>query len=173
MILNKLKDKMIQFYNITETNESPFDMTKNKEDILLNLLFIIDFLKENKYTLSHICLSDFVFIENVLILNKDTHLVHLDDKLYFRNVYDSSKDNNEDNENNEDYNIEFPTKELMNNTRVSISSTYESIGLFVYYLYFERVKLELTETDLQKIKGTKPYYFIKNTVYKFPYIIYL
>jgi hypothetical protein len=170
MILNELREKMIKFYNISDDSkdkEIPFEITKNKEDILLNLLFIIDYLKEKKYTLSHICLSDFVFLDNVLILKKDNHLVHLDDKLYFRNVYDKSKKNDNEEE------IEFPTKELMENTRVSITSTYESIGLFVYYLFFERVKLELTESDLQKIKGTKPYYFIKNTVYKFPYIIYL
>ncbi len=166
MILNELRDKMIEFYNISEKkDELPFELfeiNENREDILLNLLFIIDYLKEKEYTLSHICLSDFILLDNVLILKKDTHLVHLDDKLYFRNIYEENKDD-----------IEFPTKELINNTRISISSVYESIGLFVYYLYYERVKLELTETDLQKIKGTKPYYFIKNTVYKFPYIIYL
>ncbi len=163
MILNKLKEKMIEFYNIPkDSEETPFEIIEKKEDLLLNLLFIINYLKENEHTLSHICLSDFALMNNNLILIKDEHLVHLDDKLYFRNVYQENKED-----------IEFPTKELKTNTRVSISSTYKSIGLFVYYLYFENIKYELTETDLQKIKGTKPYYFIKNTVSKFPYIIYL
>jgi hypothetical protein len=162
MILNKLREKMIKFYNIVDEEEIPFQETNNKEDIILNLLFIIDYLKDNSYTLSHICLSDFVIVNDILILKKDTHLVHLDDKLYFRNVYEENKDE-----------IEFPTKELIHGTRIPITSTYESIGLFVYYLYSGKVKEEITEFDLQKIKGTKPYYFIKNTVYKFPYIIYL
>ncbi len=163
MILNELRSKMVKFYNISTENEEPFDDINHKEDIILNLLFIINYLNHKNYTLTHICLSDFVLLGGILILNKDTHLVHLDDKQYFRNIYEESEKDV----------IEFPTKELKTETRVSIKATYQSIGLFVFYLFTGKVKDEITENDLKKIVGTKPYYFIKNTIYKFPYIIYL
>lgn len=162
MILNELRDKMIQFYNITDITERPFEIIDNKEQLILNLLFIINFLNHKNFTLTHICLSDFVLLENFLVLKKDIHLVNLDDKKYFRNMYEENEGD-----------IEFPTKELKIETRVSLNETYKSVGLFVYYLYLNKIKDELTENDLQKINGTKPYYFIKNTVYKIPYIIYL
>lgn len=162
MILNELRDKMIKFYNITDTTERPFEMIDNKEQLILNLLYIINFLNHKNFTLTHICLSDFVLLENYFFLKKDTHLVKLDEKKYFRNMYEENEDE-----------IEFPTKELKTETRVSLNETYKSVGLFVYYLYLNKIKDELTDHDLQKINGTKPYYFIKNTVYKIPYIIYL
>jgi hypothetical protein len=162
MILNELRDKMIKFYNITDTTETPFQFIENKEQLILNLLYIINYLNHKNYTLTHICLSDFVLLDKFIILNKDTHLVKLDSKNYFRNVYEENKDD-----------IEFPTKHLKQETRISLNETYKSVGLFVYYLYLDKIKDEVNENDLQKINGTKPYYFIKNTVYKIPYIIYL
>lgn len=165
MILNELRKKMIEFYNIKSTDEDIVDINKkNRENIIINLLFIIDYLNSKQYTLTHICLSDFVMIDEIILLKHSTHLVQLDDNFYFRNVYENS--NNEDS-------IEFPTKELKRETRVSLKATYESIGLFIYYLYFGKIKDEIHDSDIKKIEGTKPYYFIKNTNYKFPYIIYL
>ena len=151
-LLKKLYEDQIKFYKIKSPKTTTNIKTLNYEDAIYSLLFIIHYLEENDYTLSHICLNDFVIQENRLFLK------------HSRNMYDikgdyfsyESKDKN---------GIEFFTKN-MNESRIHKSNVYESISYFIYYLLLNKVKNELNENDLEPIFETKPYYFIKNGIEK-------
>jgi hypothetical protein len=150
-LLKILNEDQKKFYNITNTTNTQIKRL-NYEDAIYSLLFIIHYLEKNNYTLSHICLNDFDVYENRLFLNKTTHIYDVKGN-YFS--YES-KDN---------HGIEFITKG-MNESRIHKSNVYESISYFIYYLLLHKVKSELTETDLEPIFETKPYYFIKNGIQK-------
>jgi hypothetical protein len=139
------------FYKITGSSHSNIKHI-NYEDAIYSLLFIIHYLERNHYTLSHICLKDFIVQDNRLFLNSTNHMYDIKGD-YFS--YESSAKNG----------IEFLTKS-MNESRIHKSNVYESISYFIYYLLFYKVKTELTETDLEPIFETKPYYFIKNGIEK-------
>jgi hypothetical protein len=151
-LLKNLYEDQIKFYKIKSTKTNTNIKNINYEDAIYSLLFIIHYLEENNYTLSHICLNDFVIQENRLFLKNS------------RNMYDikgdyfsyESKDKN---------GIEFFTKN-MNESRIHKSNIYESISYFIYYLLLHKVKNELNEIDLEPIFETKPYYFIKNGIEK-------
>jgi len=151
-LLKLLNEDQKKFYKLT--SETPHTNIKNinYEDAIYSLLFIIHYLERNNYTLSHICLKDFVIHENRLFLNSTNHMYDIKGD-YFS--YESTDKNG----------IEFITKN-MNESRIHKSNVYESISYFIYYLLFYKVKNELNESDLEPIFETKPYYFIKNGIEK-------
>lgn len=155
-ILKMLNEEQKKFYKTKGNSHKNFKKL-NYEDAIYSLLFIIHYLEKNEYTLSHICLNDFIIIDNKLFLNNTNHLYDI------KGEYISY-------ESNDKKGIEFFTKN-MNDSRIHKSNVYESISYFIYYLLFYKIKSELTETDLEPIFETKPYYFIKNCIDK--YFIYI
>ena len=155
-ILKMLNEEQKNFYKTKGNSHKNFKKL-NYEDAIYSLLFIIHYLERNNYTLSHICLHDFIIIDNKLFLNNTNHLYDI------KGEYISY-------ESNDKKGIEFFTKN-MNDSRIHKSNVYESISYFIYYLLFYKVKSELTETVLDPIFETKPYYFIKNCIDK--YFIYM
>lgn len=151
-LLKDLNEDQKKFYKIKSDKTHTNIKTLNYEDAIYSLLYIIHYLEKHDYTLSHICLNDFIIQENHLFLNSAKHLYDI------KGGYISyeSKDKN---------GIEFITKN-MNDSRIHKSNVYESISYFIYYLLLYKVKTELTETDLEPIFETKPYYFIKNGIEK-------
>jgi hypothetical protein len=147
-LLKKLYEDQIKFYKIKSPKTNTNIKNINYEDAIYSLLFIIHYLEENHYTLSHICLNDFIIQDNKLFLNSTNHMYDI------KNDYISY-------ETKEKKGIEFFTKN-MNDSRLHKSNVYESISFFIYYLLMYKVKNELTETDLEPIFETKVYYFIKN-----------
>ena len=160
MDLDLLWKKQCKYYNITHGDEKKFVVSKvDPEQIILQLLFILDTLKQNGYYLTHICLDDFVLMDGNLFLKKDTHMVKLENDIF-------------DYQPIEHKGIEFPSNKLVESS-VPIAVAYESVGLFVYYLYTRKVKTQLEDIDYKHLVGSKPYYFIKNTMDKNPCLIYL
>ena len=155
-LLKMLNEEQKTFYKTNGNSHKNFKKL-NYEDAIYSLLFIIHYLEKNEYTLSHICLNDFIIIDNKLFLNNTNHIYDI------KGDYISY-------ETNDKKGIEFITKN-MNEFRIHKSNVYESISYFIYYLLFYKVKNELTETDLEPIFETKPYYFIKNCIDK--YLIYI
>ena len=150
-LLKSLNKDQKHFYNIT-TSKSSNIKRLNYEDAIYSLLFIIHYLERNNYTLSHICLNDFDLYENRLFLNTTKHIYDV------RGDYFSY-------ESKDKHGIEFFTKG-MKDSRIHKSNVYESISYFIYYLLLRKVKIELTEIDLEPIFETKAYYFIKNGIEK-------
>jgi len=155
-ILKMLTIEQKKIYNTSGNSHKNFKKL-NYEDAIYSLLFIIHYLEINDYTLSHICLNDFIIQDNKLFLNNTDHLYDIKSDY----ISYESKDKN---------GIEFFTKN-MNDSRVHKTNVYESIGYFIYYLLFYRVKNELNQHDLEPIFETKPYYFIQNCIDK--YFIYI
>jgi hypothetical protein len=150
-LLKLLNEDQKKFYNITTTTNGQIKRI-NYEDAIYSLLFIIHYLERNNYTLSHICLNDFDVYENRLFLNTTTHIYDVKGNYFSYETKDKKG-------------IEFFTKG-MNESRIHKSNVYESISYFIYYLLLHKVKTELTETDLEPIFETKPYYFIMNGIKK-------
>ena len=151
-LLKDLTKDQKDFYGIISNKSHKNFKCMNYEDAIYSLLFIIHYLERNNYTLSHICLKDFVIKENRLFLISTKHIYDIKGD-YFS--YETKDKNG----------IEFITKN-MNDSRIHKSNVYESISYFIYYLLLYKVKHELTETDLEPIFETKPYYFIKNGIEK-------
>jgi len=124
----------------------------NYEDAIYSLLYIIHYLEKHDYTLTHICLQDFIVMDDKLFLNTSKHMVDVKGD-YFS--YQSIPKNG----------IEFVTNTMSEN-RIHKSNVYESIGYFIYYLLLRKVKKELSEKDLRPIFETKVYFFIKNAIDK-------
>ncbi len=144
-------------YLIEDMEEKPFSYSKDPEPILKQLIFILETLLSKGYTLSVICPGDFVFRDNVLFLKKDTHLVELKDGMFDFNHKDNVSEKC------------FAPQDGKN----GLAATYASVGLFAFYLWSHKKKTELTEADYGKLKGTKLYYFIRNTLEKEPILLYL
>lgn len=151
--MEELEKAIIKHYFVKTTKEIPFFIPKNPEPLIKQLLFIINHLMERGYSLSVICPSDFVFRDNVLFLKKERHLVKLDKGPYYAEV----------------------KKELcfVPEDKDSLMMTYASVGLFAFYLWTHKIKKKIVEKDYGKLKGTKVYYFIKNTLEKNPILLYL
>ena len=150
-LLKVLNEDQKKFYKITSNHHTNIK-NLNYEDAIYSLLYIIHYLERNNYTLSHICLNDFVVYENRLFLNSSDHIYDIKGDY----ISYESKDKN---------GIEFITNN-MKESRIHKSNVYESISYFIYYLLLHKVKSELNETDLEPIFETKPYYFIKNGIEK-------
>lgn len=152
--MEELDKAIMKHYLVKKTTETPFVFPKDPESVLKQLLFILNHLMEKGYTLSVICLHDFVFRDNVLFLKKKTHWVELDKGPY--QVESKGKDKC------------FVPEEMD-----SLTMSYASVGLFAFYLWTRKTKSTLSETDYGKLKGTKVYYFIKNTMETNPIVLYL
>ena len=80
-ILNEMKKDEIELFNIKSLKLS----TKYKglnESCIYSLIYIVNFLEQKGFTLTHICLHDFEVHDQVLFLVKDTHIVELYDDTY-------------------------------------------------------------------------------------------
>ena len=128
-ILKMLNEEQKIFYKTTGKSHTNIKNI-NYEDAIYSLLFIIHYLERNNYTLSHICLKDFVIHDNRLFLNSTKHMYDVKGE-YFS--YESQPPNG----------IEFVTKN-MNDSRIHKSNIYESISYFIYYLLLYKVKKELS-----------------------------
>ncbi len=143
---------MREKYPSLSEEEHPFVFPKDPEQVLKQLIFILESLQDIGYTLSVICPYDFVFRDKVLWLNKDTHVVEL------HKISTVSTP---------------PSKCFLSEGKTGIEATYASVGLFAFYLWTRKKKTELTDEDYGKLKGTKIYYFIRNTFETNPILLYL
>jgi len=163
MNIEKLREDQMKYYRIDKYEPSKFVLKNVDSDKLISqLCFILHYLIIHRYTLSYICLDDFEFVNKILFLKSDDHLIELDSKDQFTYKKIVKKEG-----------ICFIPNKLEVRQKGSIYDTYASVGLFVYYLFFKKVLGELEEKDFGKLKGTKPYYFIKNTMSNDPCLIYL
>ena len=150
--MDEVNEQIAQHYNVTFGTSTPFVLPKDPEDTLKQLLFLLRSLIERGYTLSAICPTDFEYQDHVLFLKKDTHVVKLIDGHF---EYKESK-------------CFAPGKP----GRHSLSGLYRAVALFAYYLWTHK-KAEPSTMDLEKLKGTKVYYFIRNAMEKHPILLYL
>lgn len=163
MKIEELQKEQMKYYQLTQYNPEKLKLTKINIDVFIpQLCFIIHYLNQHSYTLTHICLNDFEISDNVLFLKTLDNVTEIDSKNSF--IYKGT---------NSSEGICFPSKELIEGKTATIYDTYASVGLFIYYIYYKKVKKELTEKDYGKLKGTKPYYFIKNTMSNHPCLVYL
>jgi len=143
-------------YPIENPKETPFFFPKDPESVLKQLLFIMETLLSMEYTLSVICPSDFVFRDKVMFLKKDRHLVELKDGHFMHTSHDKC----------------FAPEQLKEGKN-GLAQSYASVGLFAFYLWTRKKKTELSDSDYGSLKGTKIYYFIRNTLEKEPFLLYL
>ncbi len=163
MKIEELKEDQMKYYQLSKYNPVKINTRNIEYDLFIpQICFIIHYLNQKGYTLSYICLHDFEMSDNILFLKNDRHIEKMDSKqtYLFKNP---SKDSG----------ICFIPKTLQNSHRGSIHDTYTSVALFIYYLFYKKVVQELSEKDYIKLKGTKPYYFIKNAISSTPSLIYL
>jgi len=157
-MLKELKTKEIAYFKIKPMKPTKLTTYKKlKIECIYSLLFIISFLEEKGYTLSHICLSDFEVYDQYLFLKNDDHVVELLDDSY---VYDVKTKTSA---------LEFLPPVNSNNHK---SHLYRSVGHFIYWVLTHKNN-EITETELEPFYYTKPYFFIKNTMGPEPSLIYL
>lgn len=154
--MDELNKSIMKKYPIEDMKETPFFFPKDPESVLKQLIFILETLISKGYTLSVICPNDFVFRNKVLFLKKDIHLVELKDGHFMHVTREKC----------------FAPAQLKDGKN-GLDMTYASVGLFAFYLWTRKKKTELTETDYGKLKGTKVYYFIRNTLEKHPVLLYL
>jgi hypothetical protein len=154
-LLQELKANQIEYFKIKPIMSTKYK--KLKIECIYTLLFIIYFLEDRGFTLSHICLSDFEVYEQYLFLKHDDHVVELMNDSYL--YEDKSKKEA----------LEFlpPT-----NTKNHKSHLYRSVGQFIFWV-LTHSNTEITEEKLEPFYYTKPYFFIKNTMGAEPSLIYL
>ena len=154
-LLKELKTNEIKYFKIKPVFTTKYK--KLKTDCIYSLLFIIYFLEDNGYTLSHICLSDFEVYDQYLFLKHPDHIVELIDDYYIYDV--KSKINT----------LEFLPPTNTNNHK---SYLYRSVGQFIFWVLTHK-NIEMNETTMESFYYTKPYFFIKNTMGAEPSLIYL
>ena len=154
--MDDVNKAMMKKYPIEDMKESPFYFPKEPEPVLRQLIFLLQYLLSRGYTLSVICPSDFVFRDKVLFLKKDRHLVELSEGHFVHTSH-----------------AKCFAPAMLQEGRNGLDMTYASVGLFAYYLWTRKKKSQLTEMDYGKLKGTKVYYFIRNTLEKDPILFYL
>ena len=154
-MLKELKAAQIAYFKIKPEIQSTYK--KLKVECIYSLIFIISFLENRGFTLSHICLTDFEVYDQCLILKDDAHVVKMMDDYY---IYEpSSKENI----------IEFmPPK----NANTHKTHTYRSVGQFMFWVLTHK-NVEITDKLLEPFYYTKPYFFIKNAISSEPSLIYL
>ena len=155
--LNNLYEDQVKTFNLTNIKLSNNYKSLN-EQCINSLLYIINYLELNGYTLTHICLNDFKVYNQYLFLMNDTNIVKLENNSYI--YLQSTKDG-----------IEFIPKNISKKNHKNM--LYNSIGLFMFYIITKDVKTQLKEKDLDTIYYSKPYFFIKNIMGKEPCLIYL
>ena len=162
MKIEELKEEQMKYYQLKSYNPVKFNSRNIDYDTFIpQICFIVHYLNYKGYTLSHICLNDFETSDNILFLKDDRHIVKLDTN----NTFIFKHSGNEG--------VCFIPKKLEDGHRGSMYDTYTSVALFIYYLFYRKVLSEISEKDCIKIKGTKPYYFIKNALSSNPSLIYL
>ena len=151
-------DKLqMEYYPLKEPTVKPFKISKgetyklNIPNIINQLILIVTLLLKQGYTLSYICPNDFVLKNDILFLSEMDHVVPLNDPVKIKKKGC------------------FHSKGL----KATMERTYSSVGIFIFYLYTRKVKTTIKEEDYGKLKGTKPYYFIKNTQEANPILFYL
>ena len=154
-LLQELKAAEIEYFKIKPTMSTKYK--KLKIECIYSLLFIIYFLEDHGFTLSHISLSDFEVYGQYLFLKNDDHVVELMNDYY---VYETKTKTDA---------LEFlpPT-----NTKNHKSHLYRSVGQFIFWV-LTHTNTEITEEKLEPYYYTKPYFFIKNTMGAEPSLIYL
>jgi hypothetical protein len=157
--MEEFNKAIMKQYPIKNMTEKPFSFPKEPESVLKQLLFLLNVMIDLGYTLSVICPMDFVFRDKVLLLKSDVHVVPLEEGHF------NYKEHKE-------YGKCF-VPEMIKEGKNPLSVTYASVGLFAYYLWTRKKKSRLTEMDYGKLKGTKVYYFIKNSMVKNPILLYL
>ena len=156
-ILTEMKKDEIELFNLSK----PQLTTKYKhlnELCIYSLLFIIDFLEQKGFTLTHICLSDFAVQDQVLFLVNDAHIVELYEDTY---IYEPSQKEK----------IEFIPDDIQYKNHKTI--LYKSVGLFMFYLITKKIRSKISNVELDALYYSKPYFFIKNTMGIDPCLIYL
>ena len=154
--MEEFNKAIMKQYPIKNMTEKSFAFPKEPEPVLKQLLFLLKTMIDHGYTLSVICPNDFVFRDKVLFLKRDTHIVPLEEGHFNYKVHGKCF-----------------VPEMIKEGKHPLSVTYESVGLFAYYLWTRKKKSRLTEKDYGKLKGTKVYYFIKNSIAKNPILLYL
>lgn len=152
--MDEVNQEILEQYEVKSTKETPFVLPKDPEPMLKQLIFLLRALIERGYTLSAICPSDFVLRDKVLFLKRDTHVTKLVDGHF---VYKESQKC-------------FPPGKPGRHSLVGI---YGAVGLFAYYLWTHKKVDSISEIDYGKLKGTKIYYFIRNSIEKNPILLYL
>jgi hypothetical protein len=157
-ILTEMKKDQKELFNIKSLKLSSKYKGLN-ESCIYSLLFIVNFLEQKGYTLTHICLNDFEVHDQVLFLVKDTHIVELYDDTY---IYESSAKEK----------VEFIPDDIQYKNHKTI--LYKSVGLFMFYLITKKIRSKISNTELEELYYTKPYFFIKNSMdNNDPCLIYL
>ena len=153
-----MKKNEIELFNVSK----PLLTTKYRklnELCIYSLLYIVSFLEQNGLTLTHICLHDFEVHDQVLFLVKDTHIVELYDDTYIYEPLAKEK-------------IEFIPDDIQYKNHKTI--LYKSVGLFMFYLITKKIRSKISNTELEELYYTKPYFFIKNSMdNNDPCLIYL
>ncbi len=149
MEVKEINEQIAEHYNVTFGDSVPFSLPKDPESTLKQLLFLLQALIERGYVLSAICPTDFVYCENVLFLKKATHVTELVEGHF---LYTAS-------------NACFPPGKP---GRHSLSGLYRAVAEFAYYLWTHK-----KDMDLEKLRGTKIYYFIRNATEKHPILLYI
>jgi len=153
-LLSDLKSKEKEFFNIKpifNTNYKKITM-----DCMYSLIFILYYLEERGYTLSHICLSDFVIYDKYLFLKHDTHVVKLENGYYLYEAMPTTS-------------LDFLPPMNKSNPKTHV---YKSVGQFAFWILTHK-NIEITESSLEPYYYTKPYFFIKNAMDIDPCLIYL
>jgi hypothetical protein len=156
-ILTEMKKDETELFNLSK----PVLTTKYRklnESCIYSLLFIVNFLEQKGYTLTHICLNDFEVHDQVLFLVKDTHIVELYEETY---IYEALKKEK----------IEFIPEDIQYKNHKTI--LYKSVGLFMFYLITKKIRSKISNAELDALYYSKPYFFIKNTMDIDPCLIYL
>ena len=156
-ILTEMKKDELELFNISKPQLTS-KYKKLNELCIYSLLFILNFLEQKGYTLTHICLNDFEVHDQVLFLVKDTHIVELFDDTY---IYEPSQKEK----------IEFIPDDIQYKNHKTI--LYKSVGLFMFYLITKKIRSKISNAELDELYYSKPYFFIKNTIDNDPCLIYL
>ena len=152
--MDEVNDLIAKHYNATFDKTASFSLPKDPEPMLRQFPFLLASLMERGMTLSAICPKDFKIGDNVLFLKKDTHLTSLVEGRFF-------------------YNGDSACFAPGKSGKHSLSDLYYAVALFAYYLWTHKKVEKLTHFDLEELKGTKVYYFIRNAMEKHPVLLYL
>lgn len=163
-LLNDLKTKETLFFNVQHLKpEFNIKYKKLTPECIYSLIFIIYFLEERGLTLTHICLHDFEIFEQCLYLKTDVHVVELINDYYHVKTGITYGD------------LDFfsPSTNLPPSTNNHKFYLYKSVGQFMFWI-LTHTNIDINkESVLDTYYGTKPYYFIKNTMEQDPSLIYL
>jgi hypothetical protein len=155
-MLKELRSAQIAYFKI-KPRDIHTNYKKLKVECIYSLLFIISYLEDKGFTLSHISLSDFEIYDQYLFLKHDEHVVELIDDYY---MYESKTKTNS---------TEFMPPPNPNNYKTHL---YKSVGQFIFWILTHK-NVEITEQNLEPFYYTKPYFFIKNAISSEPSLIYL